>query len=195
MAYPFPSSTAGPTGKEAMELWEPPEGPSRRRNEAEGAGGGQSGATRVRRRCGRSGPRERAEVERARRGDADGRAEAGRRRRPAGGGGADNRDRAGRSGAGAAGAAKSTARTTRHRQLLATGRVRADAALTGGRRGWLRAGAALAGGRRVCRHRRSPAVNHRQTMSVPLTSTNGSLSGLLPMDEQDNESGPVSGCC
>ncbi|XP_044953982.1 uncharacterized protein LOC123404123 [Hordeum vulgare subsp. vulgare] len=62
MAYPFPSSTAGPTGKKAMELWEPPEGPSRRRNEAEGAGGGQSGAARVGR------------------GDADGRDRASARR-------------------------------------------------------------------------------------------------------------------
>ncbi|KAE8803301.1 delta-aminolevulinic acid dehydratase, chloroplastic-like [Hordeum vulgare] len=43
LAYPFPSPL---TGKEAMELGEPPEGPSRRGNEAEGAGGGRSGVAR-----------------------------------------------------------------------------------------------------------------------------------------------------
>ncbi|KAE8784318.1 putative serine carboxypeptidase-like 23 [Hordeum vulgare] len=102
-----------------MELGEPPEGPSRRRNEVEGAGGGRSGAAREasgQGRCRRTGPCERAEAEKAGRGDADGRAKAGWRGRPADRGGADDRDRAGRSGAGATGAAESMARV--HRPAL-----------------------------------------------------------------------------
>ncbi|KAE8800545.1 hypothetical protein D1007_24045 [Hordeum vulgare] len=188
MAYPFPSSTAGPTGKEAMELGEPPEGPSRRRNKAEGAGGGRSGAAREG--TGSADDRDRASARR-RRGTGVVTRTAEPKRGGAGGQpvGAVRTTGTARGGVGLGRPERrSPARTTRHHQLLATGRVC---------RPMLRSrGAGVAGwGWCVCRHRRSPVVNHRQTMSVPLTSTNGSLPGLLLMDEQDNESGPVSGCC
>nr|BAK03026.1 predicted protein [Hordeum vulgare subsp. vulgare] len=124
MAYPFPSSTAGPTGKEAMELGEPPEGPSRRRNEAEGAGGGRSGAAREGR--GGANGRDRASARR-RRGPGVVTRTAGPKR---GGAGDQRMGVVWTTGTARGGVAlgqperRSPARTTRHRQLLATGRVR-----------------------------------------------------------------------